>query len=573
MTSRLRYHIVQTVVAVALTPLGACYASTDGSVDPPVVEPQSGTLISLPEGDVQGRLDRGTRTFIGIPYASPPLGALRWKPPMAMTHRSTTLEATGPGVACIQPGQTAVKQTEDCLTVNVFAPAEVPEKPLPVLVWLHGGENVRGSANDVQPSIGAPLYDGASLRQFAKEQVVVVTVNYRLGALGFLSHRGLRAEGGASGNYGLMDQQAALRWVQSNITAFGGDPSRVTLFGQGAGASDACYQLLANDREGLIGAAILESGTCGEATLLTAPAAEARGATYARGLGCQDHDVYKQVACLRAKPASELAAASLVHSSDGMPATDSLAVVDGVWLHEQPGAALAAGRFEQVPIIVGSNAREGAYFMREQPSMANDADYRAWLSAKFGVDRAAPIAAQYALADAKPDVMATNVITDAFFACPAERFASAASAHTDVYKYSFERAPYIEPFEQSQGATYEAELLWVWDVWPKVSPYAADDVGLAQTMAGYWSRLVDGDPNGMYAPEWPRYDDKTRAELVLNLGITTRENENNAGCDLWQKLSDDPANTKPVVWRPSTPIAMPRRLPELHVKPVRPGAR
>jgi para-nitrobenzyl esterase len=522
------------VLAIGFLLFGACAAESHTAEDE--VQAQTGNLIAVPDGSVRGSTARGTRSFIGIPYAAAPVGALRWKPPMLAETWSGTFDATGPGVACFQSdSESTVEQSEDCLRLNVFAPEKQSEQLLPVLVWLHGGDNVRGSANDLQPFIGARLYDGASLREYAKTEVVVVTVNYRLGALGFLAHEGLTAETGTSGNYGLMDQQAALFWVQRSIRAFGGDPSRVTLFGQGTGATDACYQLVARDADDLVHAAVLESGSCSQAVLAELPRAQSRGAAFARELGCDRDQIAETLACLRAKPAGEFASSGeLMQTGGGMPATGALAIVDGQFIREQPKAAFAAGRFEQVPMIVGTNAREGSYFMREHAQLDSGDAYRTWLTTAFGSIQAGPIAAEYSVADSNPHEVATQLITDAFFTCPAQGFADLASAHADVYRYAFERAAYIAPLE-GLGATHSAELLWVWDVWPRVSPYAGDDVGLSQTIAGYWSRLVDGDPNGKYSPEWPRYEPTSRQELVLDIEISTRQ-QRDARCEFWQKL-------------------------------------
>jgi para-nitrobenzyl esterase len=326
--------------------------------------------------------------------------------------------------------------------------------------------------------------------------------------------------------------------------------------------------LVARDAEDLVHAAVLESGSCSETVLADLPLAHSRGAAFARELGCDRDQAADTLACLRAKPASVLAGSAEFRKTEGgMPATHALAIVDGQFLREQPRAALAAGRFESVPMIVGTNAREGSYFMREHKQLDSADAYRLWLTSAFGSIPAGPIAAEYAVTDSNAHEVATQVITDGFFTCPAEGFADLASAHTDVYRYTFERAPYIAPLE-GLGATHSAELLWVWDVWPLVSPYAADDVGLSQTIAGYWSRLVDGDPNGKYSPEWPRYEPTSRQELVLDIAIATRESRD-ARCELWRKLrSDEPPAVQPQ--RPSPPREPVRGLTPAETGPRKP---
>ena len=543
--------------------LGAAACPGETVSEDSVLEVGEGIQLTLPDGEIRGNAERGTRSFIGIPYAAAPTGALRWKPPQSPERWSGVLDATGPGVSCFQsPSDTDantsdVAQTEDCLRLNVFAP-ERPHELVPVLVWLHGGDNGRGSANDIQPATGKRLYDGASLRWYAQEEVVVVTVNYRLGALGFLTHDALTREAGSSGNYGLMDQQAALRWVQRSVRAFGGDPDRVTLVGQGAGASDACHQLVARGGAGLVHAAVLESGTCGTSALADLTSGQARGAAVASELGCDDSDQAEQLACLRALPAEQLASAEAFAVRS--PAFDDLAIVDGVWLREQPSAAIETGRFEQVPVIVGTNIDEGSYFVRRKSEpIADKAAYRAWLGELFGVDRVSAIEDRYPAIEAKdvpyglgyayPDVLdliVTRVVTDAFFTCPAQRLSDTLSRFADVYRYEFVRKPELEPFADL-GATHGAELLWVWNVWPYVSPYATGDTGLSVQIGGYWSRLVNGDPNREGEPNWPRYDATTRQSLVFDLTVTSAAGRDPYRCGFWNASSSaTPRNAEPM---------------------------
>jgi para-nitrobenzyl esterase len=539
--------------SLALTLSAAACAGGDAASAVEHVEMMDGLQITLADGEIHGAADRATRSFIGIPYAAPPTDSLRWKAPQPPQQWEGVLDATGPGVACFQAPNDAdvnleVPQTEDCLQLNVFAP-EHSREPLPVFVWLHGGDNLRGSANEFQPSTGRRLYDGASLRQFAQEDVVVVTLNYRLGALGFLAHPALTDEAGSSGNYGLMDQQAALRWVQRNIRAFGGDPKRVTLAGQGAGAADACDQLIASGASGLVHAVVFESGTCGTNALPSLQSAHARGVATATELGCTDADAADALTCLRALPPAELVASKTYAVK--APSSDIFAIVDGVWLHEQPRASLETGRFEDVPIIAGTNADEGSYFVKRGAALQQEADYRAWLAEVFGAESVSAIENQYPAIEAKdlpyglgytyPDVLnliAARVVSDAFFVCPAQRFADAMSRFTDVYRYEFIRKPYIDPYI-GLGATHGAEVLWVWDVFPFVSPYATDDVGLSAQIGGYWSRLVNGSPNREGGPHegeasWPRYDATNRSEIIFDLDMTTANGRDPAQCEFWK---------------------------------------
>ncbi|HKU40338.1 MAG TPA: carboxylesterase family protein [Polyangiales bacterium] len=439
----------------------------------------SGVLLSLPDGPVRGRSAAGTRSFIGIPYAAAPVGARRWQAPQPVEPWSETFDATGPGVACMQSAESGsrfVPQSEDCLRLNVFAPLDPPEKPVPVMVWLHGGSNELGSANDfIDPPrlLGASTpvrrFDGAAFRDFAEREVVVVTLNYRLGALGFLAHPALSTEAGTSGNYGLLDQQAALRWVQRNIAAFGGDPDRVTLFGQEAGAIDICYHLVAAGSQGLFHAAVLQSGSCGAQRLPRLAAAENQAEITAASLGCAGLQGEASLACLRALPAETFQHATPTHDV----ARGALAVIDGQFLREQPAHALSAGRFEQVPLIIGNDVAEDD------------------------------------------------------LSCAARQLAARVSRFASVYLYSFARSAAWDPWPSTINTGSGIDELWVWNVFPALTPYAADDVSLSLQMRGYWTQLVDGDVNTASPrwprPDWPRYELGRESELVLDLNIASAD--------------------------------------------------
>jgi len=523
---------------------------------------QSGTLIQLPDGPIQGKTVGETRSFIGIPYAAPPIDALRWKPPQAVKPWSAPLDASEPGVACIQSSEAllgGVAQTEDCLRLNVFAPATPGAEPAPVMVWLHGGGNTIGSANEfiARPELlggtrpAARMYDGASFRSYADREVVVVTVNYRLGALGFLSHPGLTDEQGASGNYGLMDQQAALRWVQRNIRAFGGDPDRVTLFGQAAGATDSCYQMVSEDAESLFHATVLESGTCGSVNLPELPDAETAGVVLAAQYGCDRADAAASVACLRATPAEQFARPA--SAGEFVPLDlEAHAVVDGAFLTEQPRAAIAAGRFAHVPIIIGNTTREASILLARDRALQGEAQYLQGLVWALGSNRAATAALRYpAMAYTSANDAAIALLTDAMFVCPARRLAAAASRFEPVFLYSFERSVPFERFD-GLGASQGVDLFWVWNVWPSLSPYSADEIGFSVKVRGYWTRLVDGDVNAEGSqPFWQRYEAGTEAELAIDERIETVASQRNLRCAFWDEAPQDALKAAEIFKRPS----------------------
>ncbi len=511
--------------------------------------PQHGTLIELREGRVQGRTDGDTRSFIGIPYAEPPVGPLRWQPPQPVRSWSDTRDGTGQGVACPQADLLVgpVTQSEDCLQLNVFAPAEPPAKPLSVLVWFHGGGNVRGSANvfiELHELLGAPrpparVYDGAAFRAQGGPDVVVVTVNYRLGALGFLSHPGLTHEQGASGNYGLLDQRAALQWVKKHIRAFGGDPDRVTLFGQGSGATDTCYHLVAEGSRDLIHAAVLESGTCASVRLRELPQAEAAGEAVAAAVGCDEAHADDSVECLRELPVAELAALDY-ETVAGDRGGAGLAVIDGDFLVEQPGTAIPAGRFLHVPTILGSTSTEAAAHFAGAGKIESETQYRQLLGDVFGASAAEQVAAGYPVdAFASPNDAAIAVATDALFACPARRFAAQLSEKAPAYVYDFARSALVDPF-YGLGPTHGVELLWVWNVWPALSPYIAEEAEVSGWLRGYWSALANGDFNGPGAgsPEWPRYSRDSNRELLIDVNGMTSIERSRDRCAVWEALPD-----------------------------------
>ncbi|MCZ9342539.1 carboxylesterase family protein, partial [Streptomyces sp. TRM76130] len=303
-----------------------------------------GPVVATRYGQVRGEAGETAHSYLGIPYAAPPVGALRWRPPAAPASWTGVRDATAPGDPCVQTasdspwGDLAGPGTpsEDCLYLNVHTPARPSLLKRPVMVWIHGGGFTVGS--------GA-FYDGSTLA--ADGDVVVVTLNYRLGAFGYLAHPDLAGESaeGVSGNYGVLDQQAALRWVRDNVAAFGGDPDNVTVFGESAGGGSVCHQLVSPRAVGLFDRAIAQSG-CGFA-LPTQESQQRVGSAWADSLGCAD------AACLRALPADRVLTAAQSPTARWTPN------VDGAVLPRQVMDALESGRFHRVPVLQGTTADEG----------------------------------------------------------------------------------------------------------------------------------------------------------------------------------------------------------------------
>ena len=510
---------------------GACFLGgcSDGGAPAPQAI-QHGTTIELADGTIEGEVAGTTRRFRGIPFAAPPVGALRWRPPRPPAPWTGTLPTKAFSSACPQRPSTlgTPSENEDCLYLNVWTPDPAPRERLPVMVWFHGGGNEFGSTGDVIPlGLGGLIFDGQLLTE--RRDVVVVTTNYRLGKLGFFAHPALAAEdpdAPYAGNQGLLDQRAALAWVKSNIAAFGGDPDNVTIFGESAGSADVCFQVVSPGSRGLFHRAISESGGC---TTRQDDAAE--GAELARrvaaAVGCGD--VGDQLACLRDAPVGALLDSGVAVGP----------VVDGGFLPDQPRALLEAGDFADVPYVLGSNADEGTIFFLGVPPVANDAEYLAALRERYG-ERAEEIARTYpASAFATPQDALERVLGDGGLVCgtydSARRVAAAGGR---VWLYDFARwvqIPELQPLDLR--ALHGAEIAYVFGSPP---PPTADDAALSDAIQGYWTRLArDGDPNGDGAVEWPRYDDTSDRRLNLDVPITVVSRFRRTECEMWWRFYDE----------------------------------
>lgn len=420
--------------------------------------------------------------------------------------------------------------TEDCLHLNVWTPARTGGRPLPVLVWLHGGGNTFGAGSD---------YNGAAL---AARGMVVVTVNYRLGALGFLAHSALSAESTdhASGDYGLMDQRAALRWVRHNIGAFGGDSDRVTLGGQSAGSADTCLHIASPTAKGLFHRAIQQSGSCasdGGLTPLTLSDAERKGNGFAASVGCADPST--AAACLRAVPTTELIRAT------GTGAASLWAPNTGPRvLPLPPRTAWAEGRVNAVPTLSGSTHDEYRYFTALYVDLLGGgpltpASYAALIRLQYG-DRAAAVLDTYpASAHPSPDLAYSAVGTDQRFAWPARADCRLYSGRTPVYAYEFhdpKAPPFIPAPHTPQGAFHASELAYLFPM-DSVSPLTAAQRRLSATMTAYWARFAaTGNPNGPGTPTWPRHTPDTDRIQVLapDRAAPTTQFAADHHCTFWQ---------------------------------------
>jgi para-nitrobenzyl esterase len=520
------------LASAALTALAAQRSPADRTARPP-------RIVSTDKGVVRGIYASDAREFLGIPYAAPPTGALRWQPPRPASPWAGVRNATRPGSMCAQTGNLATgvittSTAEDCLYLNVYTPASASRRLLPVMMWIHGGAFTGGAGS---------IYDGAVLA--AKGDVIVVTINYRLSAFGFLDLPALRT---GSGDYGLLDQQAALRWVRRNAMAFGGNPRDVTEFGESAGAASVCDNMASPGAAGLFVRAIAESGC-----LLPGPtvqAAQQEGTTLAAKLGCASQAT--AAVCLRAKPASEI-----LRAETGMgwaPAAGTPA------LPAAPATAFATGRYNRVPLLQGTNLDEGRFFVGllydgfGHPITA--AQYPLIIQASFGASAPAVLARYPLSAYASPDLAYARVLTDSAFSCPALQ-ADNLAARSGVYAYEFSdpNPPDDLPitFTFPLGAAHSTELQYVFQRIPyldTVPPFTPAQLGLSGQIISYWSRFAaTGNPNAgrQGGPYWPRYRTARPEIQELVPGATAPEQAARFAaahqCAFWSNPAASPADS------------------------------
>ena len=493
--------------------------------------------VELDTGVVHGADDgSGVRSWLGIPYAAPPIGDLRWKPPQPALHWDGKREATMYGPKC--PQNTVLTPgggIEDCLSLNVWTPSPAPMNA-PVMVWIHGGAFIFGSGGDA-------FYAGSELAR--THAVVVVSINYRLGGLGFFAHPALAAEDPArssSGNYGILDQHAALEWVHRNIAGFGGDPTNVTLFGESAGGFSTCTHYAMPDNAELFQRAIVESGACSTNLEQPRDLAEADGIALATKMGCAGADA---LACMRAKGDFEiLDATALAPINQQLPGGffygerpgNTLPNLDGVVLPAPIEQRFAAGNFPARPLVIGSNRDEGTLFHTSLLSnpVKTEAEYRAALTRRFGDAKVDAIVAQYPVASfPTPNAALAEVSGDAFFVCPARRNARAAAKVAPVYRYTFMRE-LEQTLIADLGAFHSSEIPFVFGVDEFPLGKLGAGTPLRDAMQGYWTSFAtDGEPAGDVA--WQRYD-TSESIMTLDLPITTMTNYKAALCDFWDAL-------------------------------------
>lgn len=458
--------------------------------------------VKVAEGWVQGAYENGLTVYKGIPFAAPPVGELRWRAPQPAAKRDTVLQALKFAPGPVQGGNPPSGKSEDCLYLNIWSPAKSATDKLPVLVWIYGGGFNFGATSEA-------TYSGEKL---ARKGVVLVSIAYRVGQLGFLSHPGLSAENPnhVSGNYGLLDMIAGLEWIQKNIAAFGGNPGKVTIFGESAGGiavSMLCASPLA---KGLFHGAISQSGgSFGPPRITTYPGenlktlhdAEAAGEAYAKNAG------YTSIADLRKLDA------------DKLPPVRGLAwpIIDGYVIPDDQYKLYEAGKYNKVPILVGYNSDEGASFSPPKTIQ----DYATGVNSRYGKFAEALLKAYPAGAESVSKT-ARDLARDAAFGWHTWSWArlQSASGKAKVFYYYFDQHPDYPAGspKAGYGSPHGQEVAYVFEHLDKQNPQTTEtDLGISDAMGTYWTNFAKyGNPNGKGMPQWPAFSQAKPVVMYFN---------------------------------------------------------
>ena len=517
-------------------------AAANGAVR--TVDAQAGSCFATTvSGDVQG-IDRGgSCAFLGIPFAAPPTDSRRWERPQpAQPWGPLTLNATVAPPLCAQLNvATALPSgSENCLQLNVWTPNPLPTSGASVIVWFHPGSFVNASAN-FAPQNGEKL---ATLTG-----AIVVAPNYRLGPFGYLRHAALAGEDSAAGNYGFLDQRAALVWVRDHIGAFGGDPGNVTIAGQSAGAHSVSLHLVSPGSHGLFHRAIMQSGFA-TYQWRTATEAESQGEELAATLACTDSDAALRLACLRSKTRDQILLAdppALFEQFSETGRAQWTPVVDGFEIPDQPRFLYEQGAFNHVPILLGATRDEGWTFVqRSFPAGLTTEQYEAAIATEYGIDAPA-ILAKYHVGDfASPRDALARIVGDVEYTCEARRLARLVErTRTPVFLYSFDYE--VDPVVLDR-VVHGLDVNFVFGnnfSPPLFVSYALNltDRALSQTIAGYWSRFAGtGNPNtdDPAVVHWPAFTRPNGAgrgvdkHLLFDVSIHEGPRLREAQCDFWE---------------------------------------
>lgn len=533
---------IRTLVAV--TALATALVAAACSSGPPTAPSQSSRTVAplsvaTTSGHITGKDVGATRQFLGIRYAQPPTGERRWTLPQAVDARDAQVDATRPGAPCEQSAPTPGLPTpsEDCLFLNVTTPrSATPGTRLPVMVWWHGGGYTTGT--------GA-AYDAQRLADTG--DVMVVTVNYRLGIFGYLGLPGLRG----GGDFGFADQLESLHWVQRNAAAFGGDPDNVTVFGESAGGMSTCAALTSPSARGLIDKAIISSGSCAldfpagafypgvpqERPYTSATDSAATGVDAARALGCQGS---AGLDCLRSLPVARLLTQNENFSN--------VLAYGTPLLPRDPRQAVADGDTLRVPLISGGNRDENDAFtagaLAADPTAYTAASYPSDLRAAYG-DRADDVATRYPLAHfASAPAALARTFTDAGWACPTVRSNRLYAQHAPVYSYEFadQTGPNVSGASSAQiptAAFHANDLPYVFDLNGRDLVPRDPQAALSRSMIEYWTSFArTGTPTATGAPEWPRTTSGSAPVLgFTSSGVRIVDHSADHQCGFWSGVS------------------------------------
>jgi para-nitrobenzyl esterase len=517
------HHITGYKVSRAILPFAMTLALTSTAL---------AQTVTAPVGEIIGARDGGLVLYQGIPYAKPPVGKLRWAAPEPVKTSQQPFQANSAGNECVQkaifwrPGKTA-SWTEDCLTLNIYAPASGGAN-LPVFVGFHGGGSVNGAKTDWDP------------RELAEAGNLVVTINYRLGALGFLALDELNKEskdGESSGNYGDLDKLEALRWVKTNISAFGGNPERVTIAGQSAGARGVCYAVASPEAKGLFQAAVMESGR--DCPSVSNQEAVKSGEKFVEAIGCKD-DADK-LACLRSKTPAEILDAQTKSKM-------TIATVYGGSAQPKPALeAFKSGDFNKVPLIVGNTRDETRVFIYEANDLLDQpVDQAQWeneVKMRLGAKADQAFAIYGEAASKAPGLALGSLDAEQKYICPTSLALEALSKWTQVHAYEFADVtapirPYANvPSSFDLGVPHSAELPYVWGEDTVPGGLTSEQKKLSEIMRTFWVNL--GSPEGLKgAVDWPIYTPDSLKRIVFKAGgqteiISDVDYRKNRHCELF----------------------------------------
>ncbi|HYB99650.1 MAG TPA: carboxylesterase family protein [Candidatus Limnocylindrales bacterium] len=500
-----------------------------------------GPVVAVSGGTVEGHTAGNVVEFLGIPFAAPPVGPLRFRPPAPVPDFGH-LNASSYSSACPQVDGIigTPSENEDCLYLNVWTPTLTPEEPRPVMVWIHGGGNVSGSTGDFvpfPPYESERLYDASALAD--AHDTVVVSINYRLGVFGFFAHADLAGEDPSfpyAGNQGLLDQVAALVWVRDNIASFGGDPDNVTIFGESAGSWDVCAHMISPLSAGLFHRAISQSGGC-SVGVASAEDADISANAIAAAAGCDGAP--DELACLRALPVADLLAAGPAGEASPSIGANLGISIDGGMVPDHPRDLFDAGLFARVPYILGANSDEGTLFFVGSEPIETDEEYQAELLTRFA-DYADEIALLYPSDDfASPQDALIRVVGDASLVCSTYDVAKRVAAHKNrTYFYNFARViplPFVSLLDL--GAFHGAEIAYVFGSVPPPTSY---DQTLGRQIQEYWSRFAEkGKPKATKALGWPKFNARSQKVLRLNAQLNKLDGFRRAQCEFWSSVYDN----------------------------------